>query len=147
METSEVKDVKVQAKMFPSASMNVLSKYVQVERGVESPYCNDDKLRETMKTIAVMLSNAPPDLKSTIVTLIVQEEYNLITPLALFIHQQFNGESVLISIATYFFRTSNSFLVQSSLIPRIINFTFPLWSIIVRVAVCADDITLRLYNQ
>lgn len=117
METSEVKDVKVQAKVFLSASINVLSKYVQVERGVESPYCDDDELRETMKTIAVMLSNAPPDLKSTIVTLIVQEEYNLITPLALFIYQQFNGESVLISVSTYFleYPTHFKFIAHSYL--------------------------------
>ena len=85
-------DLRMQANLFLSESVEILSKYVKKDC-IEAPYYNVDELRHTMKSIAIKLTNADPRLKASILTLL-SESSDLLSLLALFIRQQFNGETI-----------------------------------------------------
>lgn len=87
-------DLRRQANLFVSDSVQILSRYVKKDC-IEAPYYNVEELRHTMRSIAIKLTNADPELKASILTLL-SESSDLLSLLALFIRQQFNGELMLL---------------------------------------------------
>ena len=88
--SQEFLDTGVQATTFISDSVKVLKNYVN-KSGIEAPYYNREELRQSMRTIAIVLTNAHPEFKATILKLL-SESNEFLSLLALFIQQQFNGK-------------------------------------------------------
>ena len=86
----DLPETAIQATSFLSHNVEVLSKYVNKE-GREAPYYMREELCQTMRTIAMTLTNEYPELKAAILSLLSKSS-DLLSLLALFIQQQFNGK-------------------------------------------------------
>lgn len=91
----DLPETTIQANAFLSDTVKVLSKYVNKE-GAEAPYYIREELSQCMRTVAITLTNAYPELKATILS-ILSKSKDLLSLLALFIQQQFNGKLYLLS--------------------------------------------------